>query len=239
VAHWALLDFGGERASYQKALTQDPMHLEARIYLGHNYLDHGQWSNAIAQYKRVLELDNDNPEALYNQGLAQRGAGDSAGEADAWARYLSYHRSGEKACRAVERLNAAGDFRFRLYALGGIRVVLPQIRFLETDERPDEESRKTLDFIGRLLLRQPDLKLHVVVYEKGHSGMARRKAEQVRTILAGENNDQRRYRLRISWFGRAETIPIGGKVFKVDRSVRIYTDVAVKEGRTDLLLKPL
>ena len=70
VAHWAVMDFEAERESYLLALSLDKKHVPARLYLGHNFLDNGDWQKALDQYDKVLKQDRYNPEALYNKGLA-------------------------------------------------------------------------------------------------------------------------------------------------------------------------
>ncbi|MEJ2285106.1 MAG: tetratricopeptide repeat protein, partial [Desulfobacterales bacterium] len=57
-----------ERKSYLMAIKYDPAHVQARLYLGHNYLDQKLWNKALKEYDRVLDLQRDQPQALYNRG---------------------------------------------------------------------------------------------------------------------------------------------------------------------------
>jgi len=96
-----------ERAQYQAALQLDPDLLPAHVYIGHNYLDNGDWEKALHHYQRVLQDEPHHSEALFNTGLALRSQGRTMLENDAWKAYLNDYDRGERANQAVEFLNKA------------------------------------------------------------------------------------------------------------------------------------
>ena len=78
VAHWALKNDLEERNQYMRAIALDQDYVPAHLYLGHSFLDGGEWEKALAQYDTVLVLDPGLLNALYNRGLALKNLGRSA-----------------------------------------------------------------------------------------------------------------------------------------------------------------
>jgi tetratricopeptide (TPR) repeat protein len=79
---WAatLEDQGQEasaRSAYQRALTLDSLHVEAHLGLGHNFYRTGLWNQASAQYRKVLQIEQ-NSHAWFGLGLSELAVGDAA-----------------------------------------------------------------------------------------------------------------------------------------------------------------
>lgn len=58
-----------------KVVQQEPDNRNAWVRLGHNYFDSGQPMKAIEAYDRALELDDNDPNVLTDQGVMYRRVG--------------------------------------------------------------------------------------------------------------------------------------------------------------------
>jgi tetratricopeptide (TPR) repeat protein len=56
--------------SYEQAITVNPSHLEAHIYIGDAYMSLGKYKEAFAAYKEAIRIAPSNPEAHYSLGAA-------------------------------------------------------------------------------------------------------------------------------------------------------------------------
>lgn len=228
VAHWALKNAHEERNQYMRAIALDKDYIPAHLYLGHNFLDRGEWENALAQYDTVLALDPGLLNALYNRGLALQNLGRPAEEAMAWKRYLEVNQSGKWALRAAGHLNELGDFSYGIYQIGALKTVIKNLSFDSSDALlPD--SLPSLDRIGHILENNQNLQFHVVVYVKNNQKRAHARAQAVKQYLTRHYPGANHGRVKISWFDSAERIMVNNETYLLDESVRFIGLTADKE----------
>jgi len=225
VTYWALNDLDQERAHYQTALQLDPDLLPAHVYIGHNYLDRGEWEQALHHYQRVLQDKPRHVEALFNTGMALRKQGRTILENDAWRTYLADYDRGERADEAVTFLNANGDFTFRRIQLGPLGMVKKTVGFVPRSAILDDASRATLDEIGQVVARNRKLQLHVVAYVDEDAHLAKLRARAVKQYLNDRFANVSPQRIKLSWFGLAETVPLEGRTYHLNDSIRMFATV--------------
>jgi tetratricopeptide (TPR) repeat protein len=219
VAHWAHKDFIEERNQYARAINLEPDHLLAHLYLGHNFMDRGEWDKALAQYDKVLAVDPKLPHALYNRGLIFKNLGKTAEESIAWKEYLTVNQRGKWAVRAAEHLNDLGNFSYGIHPIGPVRMVIKRPSFSASDTLlPD--SLPSLDQIGYILGNNPKLYVHVVVYFKDNQKRALARAKTIKGYLTRKYPSVDPARIKISWFSCAEKIVANDKTFFLNDSVR-------------------
>jgi tetratricopeptide (TPR) repeat protein len=223
VAYWAVMDFDHERSSYQRALELDRTYIPARVYLGHNLLDHGQWEGALAQYQEVLEKDPRNPETLYNRGLALRNLKRPADEAQAWKEYLKYYPEGRWALQAVDHLNGLGDFSYRNFTIGYRSVTLEQIPFAPGSVRPLPAGTASLEVLGSILAINQGIELEIVCHKKNDAALAGARAAAVRAYLLKRFSAVQSSRLKSRGEGRPEAIETETGVYHLDESIAFIT----------------
>ncbi|MBN1254589.1 MAG: tetratricopeptide repeat protein [Deltaproteobacteria bacterium] len=219
VAHWAHKDFIEERNQYAQAIDLEPDHILANLYLGHNFMDRGEWDKALVQYDKVLAVDPNLPHALYNRGLIFRNLGKTAEETIVWKEYLKVNQRGKWAVRAAEHLNDLGDFSYGIHPIGPVRIVIKRPSFSASDTLlPDCLS--SLDQIGYVLGNNPNLYVHVVVYFKDNHKRALARAKTIKGYLTRKYPSVDPARIKISWFSCAEKIVANDKTFLLNESVR-------------------
>ena len=223
VGHWATTDFEEERRSYQEALKLNPKHLSANLYLGHSYMDQGDWQKALTQYDRVLGFDADFPEALYNRAVAFGKLDKITETREAWKSYLSRYHLGTWAFQAVEQLNQTGDFSYRTHWLGSARVIMPKVVFAPGGNNPAGQSIGALETIKGTLERNPQLSLHIVAYAQGNAKLAELRAKALKAHILKSNPDILSSRVRVSWFNVPEKISSGDKTYVLKESVNFIT----------------
>ena len=140
-----------EREMYLKALSLDNQNLQARTYLAHNQFEKGEYKAALENYDRVLGVQPDNPDALYNKTLILEHLGQKPQEKRALKQYLAFYPSGAYAIRAVNRLNDMSDFEYHNYRIGKRLVTLQEIQFTESTAEISNLSRPSLDVLGAVL----------------------------------------------------------------------------------------
>lgn len=225
VTYWALNDLDQERAHYQTALQLDPDLLPAHVYIGHNYLDRGEWEQAVYHYQRVLQDTPRHAEALFNTGMALRKQGRTILENDTWRTYLGDYDRGERAVEAVTFLNANGDFTFRRIQLGPLGIVKKTIDFVPRSAALDDASRATLDDIGQVVAHNRKLQLHVVAYVNEDTHLAMLRARAVKQYLNDQFANVSPQRIKLSWFGVSETVPLEGRTHHLNDSIRLFATV--------------
>lgn len=225
VAHWAMLDFERERAAYKKALSLDPEHISANLYLGHGYLDQGEWTQALEQYDTVIRLDKYNPEALYNRSVALSGLKRTQEEIAGWKKFLEFYPAGTLGMEAAARLNLHGDFTYRNFIIGKRNITLKSMTFKPGSSDPDAQSKETLHVISALLNTNKDLTLNIVSYVDGDAAQAKAYAQSIRDYVLAGHPGIGAQRLPLSWFGTAETVEAGDRTFSLDKSVNFITGV--------------
>ena len=222
VNYWSLNDFDRELAHYQAAIERDPDFLPAHVYTGHNYLDRGDWQRALEHYRVVLQTVPDHAEALYNSGIANRQMQDVQAENAAWRAYLAHFDRGMQALQAAAFLNANGDFSFRRVHLGPLAIVRPGVAFAPGESVLNDQGRSTLDVIGRIVRRNRQLQLHIVAYVAGDAALAKRRSRAIKRYLTTRYDDLSPQRVKTSWFGVAETIPIEDGTTQLDNSINLF-----------------
>jgi tetratricopeptide (TPR) repeat protein len=223
VGHWATTDFEEERRSYLEALKLNPKHLSANLYLGHSYMDQGDWKKALVQYDRVLGIDADFPEALYNRALTLGKLEKTAEAREAWKSYLSRYYLGLWAFQAVEQLNQAGDFSYRTHWMGPARVIMPKIAFAPGGDRPAGQSVGALETVKGTLERNSQLSLHIVAYAQGNAKLAESRAKALKAQILKSNPAITSSRVKVSWFDVPEKISAGDKTYVLKESVNFFT----------------
>jgi tetratricopeptide (TPR) repeat protein len=228
VAYWALNNSTEERNHYMQAIALDQDYIPAHLYLGHNFLDTGEWEQALAEYDTVLALDPGLLNALYNRGLALKNLGRSVEETIAWKEYLKVNQSGKWALRAAGHLNELGDFSYSIHQIGALKTVMKSPSFDSSDALvPD--SFPSLDRLGYLLENNTNLHLHVVVYFKDNQKRAYTRAQAIKKYLARHCPGANHGRVKISWFACAEKIVVNNETHLLDESVRFIGLTAHKE----------
>jgi tetratricopeptide (TPR) repeat protein len=223
VAYWAVMDFKAERESYLRALSLDKKHVPARLYLAHNHLDKGEWQKALTQYEKVIKQDRYNPEALYSRGLALKQLNKPAEEIQAWKSYLKYYPDGRWALRAVDHLNALGDFSYRNFTIGYRRVTLEQIVFAPGTARLLSKGRPSLRVVGSILKINQEIELQVVGYKKDDRALATARAKAVRDYLLRYFPAIEPSRLKYLGEGHEERITTEKRPFRLDESIAFVT----------------
>jgi tetratricopeptide (TPR) repeat protein len=212
-----------ERKSYRFAIKYDPDHVQAHLYLGHNYLDEKQWVKALKEYDSVLDLQRDQPQALYNKGLALNKLQRFSEEIDAWKDYLAYYPDGGWAIQAVDHLNARGNFAYRNFLIGYRKVPLKRIEFEDATVIFDESTKSSLDEIGSILSIGQEINLQIRGYKTGNKNLARKRAEIVKDYLITRYPDIESGRLTVAGTSSREKVQIGWKIFYLDDSLHMIT----------------
>ena len=225
VTWWALRQPDKEKTAYEKALALNPDHLSANLYLGHNMLDRGKNAAAIERYDRVLLLDPDEPQALFNRAVALDRLGRKQDMRLAMRQYLDRHPEGPMARQGTQMLNKAGDFSWRNHLIGLRSVALKAVEFDAGTANLTGDAQGSLSLIGAVLTAKPDLNLHVVAYVKGNKTLAKERALAVKEYVLRTNPKVAPAQLTPSWFGEAETMKIDGKPYTRPESVNIFTKV--------------
>lgn len=224
VAHSQLNQAEKERESYQKALSMNNSHIQARTYLAHNQLENGQMQAALSNYEKVLLVEPENPDALYNRAVIYSRKGSKTQEREALKRYLYYYPSGAFARQAVSRLNQTGDFEYRNYIIGPRTVSLKQIRFLDGNSEIAPESKPSLDVLGAILTNNPEITINIIVYQNKNKKLAEPRAKNIKYYLLSHFPAVAANRLKPSWFTMPEVIrTYGNSAHKLDEAVNFFS----------------
>ncbi|MDH3327757.1 MAG: tetratricopeptide repeat protein [Desulfobulbaceae bacterium] len=192
-----------EREVYRKIIRQYPRYLPARMYLGHNLLETGQLEEALAEYNRVLALYPAENTALYNRALTCQLMGSRQQEAFAWKEYLQVNRKGKWAYRAVNHLNALGDFTYRSYQIGFRKIILNQNLLLGMDS---EARHREIALLASSFAQSSGNVLNLVVFLADDANLAGRKATNLQHLVSRNLGRQTDKKIQISWFGKPENI---------------------------------
>ncbi|MDQ7032381.1 MAG: tetratricopeptide repeat protein [Desulfonauticus sp.] len=223
VAYWAVRNFSKERQCYLQALQLQPKFLPARLYLGHNYFDSGEWKKALTAYNEVLKLAPYNPEALYNRALVFHNLKQPQKELQAWKTYLKYYPRGRWAIKAVEHLNALGDFSYRNFLIGYRLVPLKSITFIPGTDTISSQAKSSLNVIGNILSINKRIVLRIDAYVGGNINLAQLRAKAVRKFLLQHFPEIAQERLKYKAYGKAERIQIKNKEYYLAESIDFVT----------------
>jgi tetratricopeptide (TPR) repeat protein len=212
-----------ERKSYLKALELDPKNIQALTYMGNNRLRAKKYREAMKYYRMVLDLQDSNPQALYNRAVCLRQLGRVPEEKRAWLHYLDAYPSGSFARLAADRLNSLGDQTYRNHRLGLRTVTLSEISFMPFSGKLYDAAYPSLDLVGATVAKMEGGTLNIIVYQLNNSNLAKSRAMTIRDYMVknfpelNENN-----RLQISWFGTAEKRVVLKKELLLKESVQFF-----------------
>ncbi len=205
VGHWANGDEDAERSSYLRGLEADPENVPLLINLGHSYLGEKRYQEALGAYQAVLALAPDNPVARYNSGLIYRALGMVSEEIASWRSFLQEQREGTKPFRAVQRLNGYDDFSFRIYQVGGRKIIVNQQLLLD-ESVPEDMKQQELAGITSILEENDQVNLEVVVFVEHDREAARKRANALKRMIVQNSKTDVAGQVRLSWFDAPETI---------------------------------
>ena len=228
-----------EQVRYMRALQDDPQHVLALVYLGNNYLKRRMLQPALNCYRRALEIDPSNNQALFNRAVIYHQLQQTAEEKLAWKLYLEAHPAGVLARKAVDHLNLLDDFSYRNHYLGHRVLTLPAITYTPFSAELNQSDRKSLSQIGSLAANLLG-SLNVLVYQTNNRELARNRAIEIKRslekaypALAADN------RIRISWFDLPEKKKSAGRMHLLDDSTVFFLTVSpqkpiklIKKGKT-------
>lgn len=207
-AHWQGIAYGvlgeaeQERASYLSSVQDQPDYVPSLLNLGHNYLESGQYQQALAQYDKVLQADPGQASALYNRALAYQMLDDSGRAEQAFLGFLERQRTGKWAIRALAHLHQLGNFTFRSYRVGAGHLVLNVKTLLAPDSA---ERRQELSYLAEALSQAPKSELHLVAYHQGNRQAAKAAVNNLQEQLTSILGKEHAVPVRGSWFDVAET----------------------------------
>ena len=211
-----------ERKQYLKVLSLDKKHLQALTYLGHNQLESNEYTKALQNYAKALDIWPASPSALYNRALIATKFGRKPEAKVGWLDYLYYYPSGAMARRAVDHLNILGDFSYRNYTLLSRTVTLEKIYFEPFKADIVKSSRASLSLIGVIFNNMQRGKLQIVVYQLKNKKMAKQRALSIRKYLLKEYPEIKKENIGVSWFASPESLRVQKKNKKIDESVSFF-----------------
>lgn len=223
VCHHGLNRPKEEQKSYLRAIEFNQRHVLAYLYLGHSYLENGQSTEALDAYDKVLVLQKDQSQAMYNRGLALNKLQRFPGEIAAWKDYLEVYPEGGWAIQAVDHLNARGNFDYRNFLIGYRRVPLRKFEFKGSTAILTDTTKSSMDVIGSILRINKKIALKIVGYKKGNKNLAKKRAGSVKDYLITNYPEIDSGRLAIGGMGSAEKAQTGWKIFYLDNSVNLIT----------------
>jgi tetratricopeptide (TPR) repeat protein len=223
VCYHGLNNLKKEQESYHRAIAYNKRHVEAHLYLGHSYLENDQWDKALTAYDRVLDLQGQHAQALYNRALALNQMHRIPEEIAAWKQYLAYYPEGEWAFKAVDHLNVSGNFDYRTFLIGDLRVILEKIRFEPASGFLLENAQPSLDVVGSIMTHNKKIHVKIVGYLTGDKILAKRRADSVKQYIIRKYPKMNSRRLEISGIGKPEKVKAGWKYFDLDDSVNFIT----------------
>jgi tetratricopeptide (TPR) repeat protein len=223
VCYHGLNNLKKERESYHRAIAYNKGHVEAHLYLGHSYLEHAQWEKALNAYNRVLDLQRYHAQALYNRALTYNQMQRIPEEITAWEQYLAYYPEGEWAFKAVDHLNARGNFDYRTFLIGDFSVILEKIRFEPTSGSLLKSAQPSLDVVGSIMTSNKKIRVKIVGYLTGDKTLAKRRAESVKEYIIRRYPKMDSQRLEVSGIGKPQKFKAGWKYFDLDDSVNFIT----------------
>jgi len=216
-AHWRMGNSEMEQQSYRRAIQAAPDYLPALVNLGHNLLENKESEEALQTYNRVLTISPGHKVALYNSALATHITGDTDQAIQAWKRYLNAYRSGIWAQRAVQHLNALGDFSYRAYQIGVRQIILHQEALLGFET---EKQRLEVERLADIFRQAPVSELNLTLFYAGDEREARTRAIALKILLNDSLQDHNKH-LQISWFSEAESIQTTSGIKRLSHGILI------------------
>lgn len=214
---------GLERKSYEQALRFDPANTKALTYMGNNLLRAKQHTRALDYYQKTLDLNQFNPQALYNRAVILKKLQREPEEKLAWLQYLEAYPAGSFARSATDRLNWLGDHSYRNYTLGVRTITLAEIDFEPFTADLAKKSLPSLDLLGATVSNMSDGKLNIIVYQLNNRDLAKKRALSIRNYLANKFPElKNNKRIQLSWFDVPEKRNVLKKRLYLNQSVDFF-----------------
>ncbi len=99
-------EFAKAKQNLDLALKYEPNSFEAYLALGWMHIEQGNYSNAISAFQKARNLQNDNPQAIYNLAYSYQWNNDKEKAKTLWKEFLSIVEDGSFADKARENLTA-------------------------------------------------------------------------------------------------------------------------------------
>ncbi len=211
-----------EKKSYLKALSLDKNHLRSLIYLGHSQLDSKEYTKALLNYTKVLDIWPASPSSLYNRALILTKFNRRPEALEKWLEYLSYYPSGAMARNAVKNLNSLNEYSYRNHNLRSRTVTIEKIYFTPFTPRIATESYPSLVLMGSIFNNMKKGKLEVVVYQLNNKELARRKALSIKAFILKKYPKINKKAIGVSWFATPEVIKTAKGTKKISDSVNFF-----------------
>lgn len=219
LVYWSEGEIAKERESYRQSIINSNNYLPALLNLANSYLNQGDFNQALPLYNRVIELEPQEEQALYNRALSYRLAGYEKQEQAALKKFLELHRTGKRAEKAVQRLHTLGNREFRSYPIGGQQVILNQSVLLGETGSPVLDE---IQIVTKALHEPVPVKIHVVVFSPGNLELGREKARSLQESLNLIIPTNMKHSVTSSWFDRPES-QTGNRPDKIDESLLLFT----------------
>jgi len=223
VAQGAVGEKRRERQTYGRCLELDPDHPQVLIYLGNNLLQAKQYQGALDMYRRALDQTPANPQVLYNRAYAMNRLQRTPEAIAAWKIYLAYYPAGQLALRAVRHLNRLGDFDYRVYLIGRRRLVMPRIGFYPLTAQIEPVVKARLDSVARILLKNPQLVLQILAFQKNNLPLAKARAQEIKRVLLDRYPAIDAQRIQVSWFKVPQELPVRDGKRRLESSIHLFT----------------
>lgn len=207
IGYWSVGNHEQERNSYLKGLQSQPDSIPLMTNLGHTYLGEGSYDLALSAYHAVLEQEPDHAVALYNSGLIFRKMQQVQNEIETWRRYLVHHRTGQKAFKAVERLNGYGNYSYRAYQIGARKVIISPESLFDPARSMSERSDE-LRPVAAILEKNKHLQLEIVVFADQAPERARHRAHIIKQLLTSTSAEEIGSRIGLSWLGCPQPVTV-------------------------------
>ena len=212
-----------ERKSYEQALRFDPKNTKALTYMGNNLMRAKQYNKALGYYQKTIELDEFNPQALYNRAVILEKLQRVPEEKRAWLHYLDAYPAGSFARKAADRLNSLGDYSYRNYTLGVRTITLAEIEFEPFTAELTKRSQPSLDLLGATVANMSRGKLNILVYQFNNRDLAKKRALSIRDYLIKKFPElKNNKRIQLSWFDVPEKRNVLKKRLELNQSVDFF-----------------
>lgn len=229
VAYASLNQYKNERKEYLKALSLDKNHLQSLVYLSHNFYEKKDYIKSFEYYNRVLKVTPENKSALFYRAMSLNKLGRKAEEIVAIKEYLLNYPTGAYARQLVVNLNNLGNFDYRNYTIGVRTITLKDIKFKPFVSELEYDSQSSLDILGKILDKNRDIKLHILVYQEKNKELAKQRAKKIKQYLLDKYPQINSYRLKLSWFGKSKSIKVEGNLYKLYESIDFISIIEKKQ----------
>ncbi len=224
VAYLTVGEAAAEERALERSLALNPEHVPARLALADNLLAQGKASKSLIHYDMALTVEPNNAEVLWGRARALDRLGRRSERMEVLHDYLSTSPDGPNAPQAVEYLNAAGDYSWRIHAIGRFRLALPAVDFAPGTDSATVRGQEALAHVAKTLKADPELRIHVVAFVAGDQELARKRAQAVAEALREEDRRIDRSRLSLSWLGSPQQLRLGDTTQELKESIQFITD---------------